>query len=109
MCARLALLPLALLLAGGPAAGQTLRQVVVPADATQTVPPRGQALPAATRPMARPPVIPDPAPPHSASLAAAPMGLGAAPLLLLPIGAAALLGGSLAGSGSGSAAPAATR
>jgi hypothetical protein len=45
-----------------------------------------------------------------APAAAAPMGLAAVPGILLPLAAAALLGGSLAGSGSsGTAAPAATR
>lgn len=107
MRARPALLLLPLLLAGPPAAGQTLRQVVVAADAIVAIPPRGQPLPA---PRARPsaPAGPGTAAPTDAR-ADAPLGLAAVPGLLLPLVGAALLGGSLAGGGGGAAAPAATR
>ena len=94
-------MPLAL---GPQAQAQTLRSTVVPADALVVIPPRGQLVP--------PPVEvarPAPALPELPPLAGAPMGL-AAPLVIVPLAAAALLGVGLAGGGgSGPAAPASTR
>jgi hypothetical protein len=103
---------LILLLAAPAAEAQTLRSVVVPADATVAVPPRGQLLPAppAAAPTAPPPVAA--APPAEAPVPLAPgptLGLAAGPGLLLPLSAGVLFGGALAGGGSGTSAPAGTR
>jgi hypothetical protein len=119
-------------LAFGVAHGQPLRSVVVPADAPVAVPPRGQPLPprigmpsgVGAPPAAGVPTVPvgvgvpavpagvAPAavPANAAFAAALPMGLAAAPGLLLPLAASTLLGGALAGGGgSGTGAPAVTR
>ena len=109
---------LAAVVASPAAQAQTLRTVMVPADATVVIAPRGQPAPAAQpfgqpfgqqviglRPAA-PPAIPF-APPVLP--AASPLGLAAVPGLILPLAAAALLGAGLPGGGSGGSAPAATR
>jgi hypothetical protein len=101
-----------------PAQGQVLRSVVVPADAPVAVPPRGQPLPtrigipAGLPAQGRAPGIgPAPAMPSGAALAGtAPTGLAAAPAVLLPLAAAMIFGGALAGGGGGgTGAPAVTR
>jgi hypothetical protein len=105
---------LIVVLAVGPAQGQTLRSVTVPADATVAVPPRGQSLPTPSVAAVRPPVT-NPAPVVAGAgapvvlRAATPMPLSPVPFALLPLVAAAVLGGSLAGSGGGgTGAPAST-
>lgn len=107
---RLLLAGLILLLAATSVEAQTLRSVVVPADATVAVPPRGQPMPAPAR-LSPPPSVAAPAPVDApAPFAPGPtMGLAAGPGLLLPLAAGVLLGGSLAGGGSGTSAPAGTR
>lgn len=111
MRGRLTIAAVMLLAGAAPAPGQTLRSVVVPADAPLAVPPRGQSMPtpprlppaAAPTPMAAPGVV------AAAPLAAAPMGLAAVPGLMLPLAAGVLFGGALAGGGgSGTGAPAGT-
>ena len=93
-----------------PVLAQALRSLVVPGDSAVAIAPRGQPAP--------PPRIVTPAPsPPPPPLAAAPLaatGLGAVPLapaagLLLPLAAAALLSGTLPGSGGSTGAPATTR
>jgi len=92
-----------------PAAAEPLRQLVVPPEALVAIPPRGAARPAA-------PIAALPAAPSGVYtqgevvvLGGAPLGLGAAGIALLPLGAAALLGAGLAGGGAGGGAPASTR
>jgi hypothetical protein len=107
---RFACLAAALLIAP-PALAQPLRSIVVPADAAIAIPPRGQPWPApapATGIVQSLPVMPT-APTVTVPLAAAPMALGAVVPIIIPLAAAALLGGSLAGGGSGGSAPVATR
>jgi len=109
------LILLACLLAPGQSGAQALRSMVIPGDSVVAIAPRGQVAPPpiapAPQPLAPPPVA-------AAPLAAAPLapaaGLGAVPLapamgVLLPLAAAALLGGALPGSGGGTSAPATTR
>ena len=105
---RASLLCLAVLLAASPAAAQ-LSRLVVPGDGGPVIAPRGQPSPRlAVRPL----------PPEAAPVVAGPIFIpaaAAAPLAgpivaLLPIIAAAVLGGTLAGSSDGgSSGPVRTR
>jgi len=101
---------LVLLLAPGLAAAQALRSLIVPGDSVVAVAPRGQALPppptpqiVAPRPLAMAPAAAVPLAPVAAVPLAPAIGL------LLPLAAAALLGGALPGSGGGTSAPSTTR
>jgi len=111
MLRRALLLLLAVSLGDASASAQALRSIVVPADATIVIAPRGQAPPAPTRLRVAAPAI-APLPIFSSPLAAAPlaaMPLAAGVGLLLPAAAILLLGGGLPGSGGGTGAPANTR
>ena len=100
---RLALMALALPCT---APAQTLRSVVVPADATIVVAPRGAPVVAPIPNSVV--VIPDPAPvPPPVPVAGA--GLAALAPALLPLAAAVLLGATAPGSSGVAAAPASTR
>lgn len=108
----LLLAPVVLLAGAVGVQAEPLRRVVVPADASVVVPPRGQPMPpqAATRPKQTMAPGSDAAAasvPHAT--ASRPVGLAPALPALLPLGAAALLASGLPGSGGGASAPASTR
>jgi len=111
MLRRAIFLLLAVSLGGVSASAQALRSLVVPADATIVIAPRGQAPPAQPRlRVAAPAIAPTPiltSPVAATPLAAMPLGLGVG--VLLPAAAILLLGGGLPGSGGGTGAPATTR
>jgi hypothetical protein len=105
---RLLRLALCLALLAAPASGWAQQTVlVVPPGAQVVVPARG-APPPRTLPPA-PARAEAPRPPEPTVLAPGAVGLAPVAGVLLPLAAAALLGGTLAGSGGGSAAPARTR
>lgn len=91
-----------------PASAQSLRSVVVPADATVVIAPRGapDAAPVPNAFLVLP--LPSPIPPALPALTAG-GGLAALAPALLPLAAAVLLGASAPGSGGTSSAPANTR
>ena len=109
---RAPLILLACLLVPGAAMAQALRSMVIPGDSVVAIAPRGQVAPPPAPLIAAPP--PAPVTPLAATPLAPAAGLGAVPLapamgVLLPLAAAALLGGALPGSGGGTSAPASTR